>query len=58
MGMGSVNERLRYNVTSSFIGWTENDPCLRFSKHQMNYVSKMKIQETWQFVYILQSIFL
>ena len=28
--MGTANERRRYNVTSSFIGWahTQNDPCL------------------------------
>ena len=29
LGMGLVNERRRYNVTSSFNGWahTQNDPC-------------------------------
>ena len=29
LGMGSANERRRYNVTWSLIGWahTQNDPC-------------------------------
>ena len=31
LGMGSVSERWRYNVTSSLIAWanTQNDPCGR-----------------------------
>ena len=30
LGMGSANERRRYIVTSSLIGWahTQNDPCI------------------------------
>ena len=30
LGMGSANERRRYNVTSSLIGWSQNknDPCM------------------------------
>ena len=30
LGMGLANERRRYNVTSSLIGWphTQNDPCI------------------------------
>ena len=29
LGMGAANERWRYNVTSSLIGWAhiQNDPC-------------------------------
>ena len=28
LGMGSANESRRYNVTSSLIGWSQNNPCI------------------------------
>ena len=38
MGLGSANERRRYIVMSSLMGWvhTQNDPCL-----QMWYICEM-----------------
>ena len=45
--MRPANERRRYNVTSSLIGWahSQNDPCHNKTQHNENYmlVSHMKI---------------
>ena len=39
--MGSANERWRYNVTSSLIGWanTQKDPCTCQQEAMMQYVN-------------------
>ena len=41
LGMGSANERRRYNVTSSLIGWahTHNDPWKHNTSHIFGIVS-------------------
>ena len=52
--MGSANERWRYNVTSSLIGWAhkQNDPCTReivWKQHLFHYArlpkAKLEISE-------------
>ena len=49
--MGSANERYRYSVTASLIGWshTQNDPC--FYKAKLCYHRKKRIN-LWDIYYM------
>ena len=49
--MGSANERRRYNVTASLIGWVhnQNDPCGVHADHGNQYIWMLRL--LYEFVY-------